>query len=84
VIGLGAIGRLVANAASAGFGMKVVGCDPFMPPSCPDASAAFTSAVFASSPREKFSRIAPFFIFAIVAALMLPRVLSFSGTWKVM
>lgn len=25
-----------------------------------------------------------FFIFAIVAALMLPRVLSFSGTWKVM
>ena len=30
VIGLGAIGRLVANAASAGFGMKVVGCDPFI------------------------------------------------------
>ena len=30
VIGLGAIGRLVANAASAGFGMKVVGCDPFL------------------------------------------------------
>lgn len=30
VIGLGAIGRLVANAASAGFGMKVIGCDPFI------------------------------------------------------
>ncbi len=30
VIGLGAIGRLVANAACAGFGMKVIGCDPFI------------------------------------------------------
>ncbi len=30
VVGLGAIGCLVANAAAAGFGMKVVGCDPFL------------------------------------------------------
>ena len=30
VIGLGAIGRLVANAASEGFGMRVIGCDPFI------------------------------------------------------
>lgn len=30
VIGLGAIGRLVANAASEGLGMRVVGCDPYI------------------------------------------------------
>ncbi|MGN1369711.1 MAG: 3-phosphoglycerate dehydrogenase family protein [Aristaeellaceae bacterium] len=30
VIGLGAIGRLVANAASEGFGMRVIGCDPYI------------------------------------------------------
>ena len=30
VIGLGAIGALVANAASQGLGMNVVGCDPFI------------------------------------------------------
>ena len=30
VIGLGAIGRLVANAASEGLGMKVIGCDPYI------------------------------------------------------
>lgn len=30
VIGMGAIGRLVANAADA-LGMKVVGCDPYLP-----------------------------------------------------
>ncbi len=30
IIGLGAIGRLVANAASEGFGMRVVGCDPYI------------------------------------------------------
>ncbi len=30
VIGLGAIGRIVANAACTGLGMKVVGCDPYI------------------------------------------------------
>ena len=30
VIGLGAIGRLVANAASEGLGMRVIGCDPYI------------------------------------------------------
>ena len=30
VIGLGAIGHLVANAASEGLGMRVVGCDPYI------------------------------------------------------
>ena len=30
VIGLGAIGAIVANAASRGLGMNVVGCDPFI------------------------------------------------------
>lgn len=30
VIGLGAIGRLVANAAAEGLGMRVIGCDPYI------------------------------------------------------
>ena len=37
VIGLGKIGRLVAKKASAGFGMRVVGFDPFLPESWGDA-----------------------------------------------
>ena len=50
VIGLGAIGTLVANAASRGFGMKVVGYDPFL--SVQNALHMSTSVQFAASTEE--------------------------------
>ncbi|MDD6051431.1 MAG: 3-phosphoglycerate dehydrogenase family protein [Clostridiales bacterium] len=50
VIGLGAIGRLVANAASEGFGMRVVGYDPFI--SVESAWALSSKVIHAKSDAE--------------------------------
>ena len=55
VIGLGAIGRLVANAASAGFGMKVVGCDPFI--SVESAWALSSSVRRAATNEDVFAQV---------------------------
>lgn len=55
VIGLGAIGRLVANAASAGFGMKVVGCDPFI--SVESAWALNSSVRRAATNEDVFAQV---------------------------
>ena len=54
VIGLGAIGALVANAASRGLGMKVVGYDPFI--SVDSAWSLSTSIRHASSEDEVISQ----------------------------
>lgn len=55
VIGLGAIGRLVANAASAGFGMKVIGCDPFI--SVESAWALSSSVHRAATNEDVFAQV---------------------------
>ncbi len=54
VIGLGAIGRLVANAASEGLGMRVVGCDPYI--SVESAWALSSKVVHAANDAEVFAQ----------------------------
>jgi len=54
VIGLGAIGRLVANAASEGLGMRVVGCDPFI--SVEGAWALSSKVIHAANDAEVFAQ----------------------------
>ena len=54
VIGLGAIGRLVANAASEGLGMRVVGCDPYI--SVEGAWALSSKVVHAANEAEVFAQ----------------------------
>ena len=49
------IGRLVANAASAGFGMKVVGCDPFI--SVESAWALSSSVRRAATNEDVFAQV---------------------------
>ena len=54
VIGLGAIGRLVANAASEGLGMRVVGCDPYI--SVDSAWALSRKVIHAKNDAEVFAQ----------------------------
>lgn len=54
VIGLGAIGRLVANAASEGFGMRVIGCDPYI--SVESAWALSSKVIHAKNDAEVLSQ----------------------------
>ncbi len=54
VIGLGAIGRLVANAASEGLGMRVVGCDPYI--SVDSAWALSSKVLHAANDAEVFAQ----------------------------
>ena len=54
VIGLGAIGRLVANAASEGLGMRVVGCDPYI--SVESAWALSSKVIHAKNDAEVFAQ----------------------------
>ncbi len=54
VIGLGAIGRLVANAASEGLGMRVVGCDPYI--SVESAWALSSKVIHAANDAEVFAQ----------------------------
>ncbi len=54
VIGLGAIGRLVANAASEGLGMRVIGCDPYI--SVESAWALSRKVVHAANDAEVFAQ----------------------------
>ncbi len=54
VIGLGAIGRLVANAASEGLGMRVVGCDPYI--SVDSAWALSSKVIHAANDAEVFAQ----------------------------
>lgn len=54
VIGLGAIGRLVANAASEGFGMRVVGCDPYI--SVESAWALSSKVIHAKNDAEVYAQ----------------------------
>ncbi len=54
VIGLGAIGRLVANAASEGLGMKVIGCDPYI--SVESAWALSSKVIHAKNDAEVFAQ----------------------------
>ncbi len=54
VIGLGAIGRLVANAASEGLGMRVVGCDPYI--SVENAWALSSKVIHAANDAEVFAQ----------------------------
>ncbi len=54
VIGLGAIGRLVANAASEGLGMRVVGCDPYI--SVDSAWALSRQVIHAANDAEVFAQ----------------------------
>ena len=54
VIGLGAIGRLVANAASEGLGMRVVGHDPYI--SVDSAWALSRKVIHAANDAEVFAQ----------------------------
>ncbi len=54
VIGLGAIGRLVANAASEGLGMRVIGCDPYI--SVDSAWALSSKVIHAANDAEVFAQ----------------------------
>ena len=54
VIGLGAIGRLVANAAAEGLGMRVVGCDPYI--SVDSAWALSRQVIHAANDAEVFAQ----------------------------
>ena len=54
VVGLGAIGRLVANAACEGLGMKVVGHDPYI--SVDNAWALSSKVIHAGSDAEVFAQ----------------------------
>ncbi len=54
VIGLGAIGRLVANAASEGLGMRVVGCDPYI--SVEGAWALSSKVIHAKNDAEVYAQ----------------------------
>lgn len=54
VIGLGAIGRLVANAASEGLGMRVVGCDPYI--SVESAWALSSKVIHAKNDAEVYAQ----------------------------
>jgi len=52
------------------------------PPRCPEASASARARSSTIPPRAQFTRIAPFFTFASVAASTRFRVCSVSGTWS--